>query len=378
MKSIVYFTLFLMLLSTACTLKRGGNEFQHKLSRLDLQEDLSVSIDSINTLISGTIPGIAVDSRGNIYLQDWKEARIHILSSAGRYLQSLGQRGNGPGEFQAIFGIYIYNNILYVLDTYLNRLSEFRLDNYQLLRTVNFPDIHVDNQPIGEPQVIYPLSNRRYEMVFRNRFGIPDPKVTISILNHDLAPVDTSVRQFLSGRPFLYRDPPNGPIRSLAVFSSLSLTTLVAIGPRGYVYQTNADSMHIRVFDSNGEEIRNISARYIPPLLTDSDLDSLASRMSPSRRNMFYKALNQNKVPNHWQALQELLVDDQGRIWVELVTPGKEQQTWWVFDTDGKPNWKFKLSRHLKLYLIRNNKAYGIWKKEGKYPRIMRYHMKGI
>lgn len=210
-------------------------------------------------------------------------------------------------------------------------------------------------------------------MVFRNGFGIPDPKITISIVNHNLEPVDTVVRQFLPGSVFHYRDP-----RNFAAFSSLSVRNFVTIGPRGYVYQANADSMHIRVFDSNGKKIRNISAKYIPPLLTDSDLDSLANGMSPSRRNLFNKALDQNKLSNHWPALQELLVDDQGRIWVELVTPGKEQHTWWVFDTDGKPTWKFKLSRHLKLYVIRSNKAYGIWNKEGEYSRIVRYQVEGI
>jgi len=372
MKSLVSFAFVLMLLLTACKSKQGGNEFLPKLNRIDLQEDLSVSIDSLNAVIGGTIRGVAIDSRGRIYLADQSQAKIQVLSPDGRYLESIGQKGRGPGEFRSINGIYIYNNILYVLEIIPNRLSEFRLENYQLLRTVNFPDIHVDNQPIGRPYVIYPLSDERYEMVFRNN-TILDPKVTISIINHDLEPVDKSVRRFPLGRVFLYRDPGN-----LAVFNSLSVNTLVTIGPRGDVYQTNADSMHIRVFDSNGKKIRNISVRYIPPLLTQSDLDSIASEMSPSRRNLFYKALNQNKVSDHWPALQDLLVDDQGRCWVELVTPGKEQHTWWVFDTDGKPKWKFKLSRHLKLYVIHSNNAYGIWNKKGEYSRIVRYHVEGI
>lgn len=380
MKSIVCFTLLLVLLLTACTSKRGGSEFQHNLSHINLHENLSVSTDSLNTVIGRVIRGlmirgIAVDSRGNIYLVDYTQAKIQVVSPDGRYLESIGQRGRGPGEFEHISGVYIYNNILYVLEYGPDRLSEFRLGNYQLLGTVPFPDIHVGNQPIGVPKVIYPLSNGRYEVVFRNiRLGAPDPKVTISILNHDLEPVDTRVHQFLRGHRFLYRSS-----RGLTVWPRLSLikTTLVTIGPHGYVYETKADSMHIRVFDSNGKKIRNISAKYIPPRLTDKDLDSLASRMSPIRRNMFYKALNQNKLPDHWPALQDLLVDDQGRCWVELANHRKKKQTWWIFDTDGNPKWRFQLSSNVKLYVVRNHEAYGIWNKNGD-QRIVRYHVEGM
>lgn len=373
MKLKIYFTIFLVLLLTGCKSEQGENDFRHRLAHLDLHQDLNVSIDSLNTLISGSIEGIAVDTLGNIYFQDREQATIHILDPAGRFLDSVGQRGHGPGEFQTISGLFIYNNILYVLETYPNRLSEFQLDDYQLLRTVSFPDFRLENQSIGNPYLIYPLPDGNYIIVFRNRFGIPDPKVTISIVNHNLEPIDAVVRQFKPGRVFHYIDPGN-----FWFFNSLSVSTLVTIGPRGNVYQTYADSMHIHVFDTEGQEVWNITADYTPPRLTNNDLDSLANGMSPSRRDAFYKALNQNELNSHWPAIQSLLVDDQGRSWVELVTPGKELHTWWVFDADGKTKWQFQLSRYVKLNMVRNHKIYGIWRKEGEYPRIVRYYVEGI
>ncbi len=200
--------------------------------------------------------------------------------------------------------------------------------------------------------------------------------ITFSIVNDNLEPVDTAVRRFSSGHAFLYRDPQNGSFTEFD--NNLNIRTLATIGPQGYVYEAQTDHMHIRAFDSTGTEIRNILVRYIPSLLTHSDLDSLAHGMSLSLRNMFYKALNQNKISDYWPAMQHLLVDEQGRCWVELVNPGKPQQTWWVFDTNGKPKWKFQLSRHVKLYVVRNHEAYGIWNKKGEYPRIVRYHVEGM
>ena len=377
MKLTVYFALILMYLLTACESKQGKNKLQYELLRLDLHKNLSVSTDSLSVVIGETIVGLAVDSRGNIYLGDQDEAKIHILSPAGRYLGSLGRKGHGPGEFEHLYGIYIYGNRLYVIEVFPNRLSEFRLDNRQLIQTRNFPNIHFRNHPIGIPSMIYPLFSGRYEMIFRNNLVTsPNPLVTFSIVNDNLEPVDTVVRHFSSGHAFLYRDPQNGSFTGFD--KNLNLRTLATIGPRGYMYETQADRMQIRVFDSTGARIRNISISYTPSLLTHRDLDSIAEGMHPSLRNMFYKALNQNKISDYWPAMQDLLVDDQGRCWVELVNPGSSQQNWWVFDTDGKPKWKVQLSRHVKLYVIRNHEAYGIWSKQGEYPRIVRYHIEEI
>lgn len=373
MKLQKYFTLVLVLLLTGCNSEQGDNDIKNQLIKIELREDLSIPIDSLNTLISGSIEGIAVDTAGNIHFQDREQAKIHILDPAGGYIDSVGQRGHGPGEFQTISGIFIYNNILYVLETYPNRLSEFSLDNYQLLRTVSFPDIRLDNQSIGNPYAIFPLTEGQYLVAFRHRFGIPEPRITISIVNQNLESVDTVIQQFMPGRVFHYIDPGN-----FWFFNSLSVSTLIAIGPNGNVYQTYADSMHINVFNSEGHLIRDISAEYVPPLLTNNDLDSLANGMSPSRRDAFYKALNQNELNSHWPAIQNLLVDDQGRSWVELVTPGNDLHTWWVFDADDKPKWQFELSRHVQLYVVRNHEVYGIWRTDGEYPRIVRYNVEGI
>lgn len=377
MESLVYFALILMLLMTACESKRGGNKLRPQLFRLDLHEDLNVSTDSLNTVIGGTIRGIAVDSHGNIYLEDPNEAKIHILSPDGRYLDSLGRKDHGPGEFEHLYGIYIYGNRLYVIEVFPNRLSEFRLNNRQFIQTRNFPNTHFRNHPIGIPSMIYPLPSGRYEMIFRNNLVTsPNPMVTFSIVNDNLEPVDTVVRRFpSSGHAFLYRDPQNGSFTGFD--KNLNLRTLATISPQGYMYETQADRMHIQAFDSTGAKMRDLSARYTTSLLTHRDLDSIAKGMHPSLRNMFYKALNQNKLSDHWPALQDLLVDDQGRCWIELVNPGKPKQTWWVFDTDGKPKWKFQLSRNVKLYVVRNQEAYGIWNKNGD-QRIVRYHVEGM
>lgn len=50
---------------------------------------------------------VAVDSRGRLYAIPCSRHTIHVFSPAGEYLESIGQHGEGPGEFQAIRDIWV-------------------------------------------------------------------------------------------------------------------------------------------------------------------------------------------------------------------------------------------------------------------------------
>ncbi len=96
------------------------------------------------------------------------------------------------------------------------------------------------------------------------------------------------------------------------------------------------------------------------------------------KSNKYRKAVNHVGIPGQWPAYQKIFFDDRNRCWVELLSPYKPEQTWWVFDTSGKPEWKFTLSSKITLYAVKKNEAYGIWQDRGKYSQIIRYRIKGM
>ncbi|MEX1268947.1 MAG: 6-bladed beta-propeller [Balneolaceae bacterium] len=352
-----------------------------------MRNDLSVSVDTLSGLVGQQITHLVVDRNDHIYLADRSQHKIHVISPEGRYLDSIGKQGRGPGEFERNFkSVSIYNDTLYVVENDPSRFSVFRLDNRQLIRMQYFPDVTIDEDRIGAPELLYPMANGAYQMVFPNyrmaRYGITYDHVTFSIFDYDLEPVDKVVRTFPPTQYFVYTDPQTGGEAIFGNFGEgLVPETLVDFDSQGNLYVAQSDSMHIRVFDPAGSKIREISYDYIPPPLTQGDVDSIASIFSaPHAKQFFYDAIEQNnvQVPGHWMAMQTLLIDDRDRIWVELINPGEKKHTWWVFGKDGKPKWQFQLSRHIQVYVVRNYKIYGIWSKEGEYPRIVRYHVEGI
>ena len=58
----------------------------------------------------GQIGAIATDSDQNIYVADRQAWGIKVYDSSGRYLHTIGHRGQGPGEFQRITSLYIDKN----------------------------------------------------------------------------------------------------------------------------------------------------------------------------------------------------------------------------------------------------------------------------
>ncbi|HJT49034.1 MAG TPA: Ig-like domain-containing protein [Nitrososphaeraceae archaeon] len=84
--------------------------------------------------------GIAIDSKGNVYVADSGNNRIQVFSDNGTFIRAWGSTGAGHGEFRHPEGIGIDtiadingNNIIYVADSGNNRIQVFS-DNGTFIR----------------------------------------------------------------------------------------------------------------------------------------------------------------------------------------------------------------------------------------------------
>ncbi len=70
--------------------------------------------------------GVAVDSKGNVWVADTENNRVEEFSPSGEYLSQVGSEGTGDGQFRGPAGLAIGpNDNLWVADSENNRVEEF-------------------------------------------------------------------------------------------------------------------------------------------------------------------------------------------------------------------------------------------------------------
>jgi hypothetical protein len=85
--------------------------------QLDIVEDLSIGNDDDANYQFYRVSNILLDEEENIYALDSGNCRVQMFDKNGKYLQTMGRKGQGPGEFMNPSAFYIDGKgLLYVSD----------------------------------------------------------------------------------------------------------------------------------------------------------------------------------------------------------------------------------------------------------------------
>jgi DNA-binding beta-propeller fold protein YncE len=77
---------------------------------------------------SETVPGIAIDTNGQVYIVDKINSRVQMFDNAGNHLSSWGTDGKGPQQLHKPEDISVSNDgIIYVTDTRNSRIQVLQI-----------------------------------------------------------------------------------------------------------------------------------------------------------------------------------------------------------------------------------------------------------
>lgn len=107
-------------------------------SGIDFKKDKVVG-DS-DTVFIEKVGNISVDEKNRIYIADAPRYTIHLYSSEGDYLSSVGREGDGPGEFREVSHIQVSENQLFVFDRNQQKVVRFSPDSLSNYHTINIAD----------------------------------------------------------------------------------------------------------------------------------------------------------------------------------------------------------------------------------------------
>jgi len=283
---------------------------------------------------------IEADDQERVYVSDWKESRIKIFDKNGVYLKTIGQRGQGPGEFERINRLQIIDDKrLVVFDGNLKRLSIFSLGG--------------DFEKSIPVQKMSPL----------DLCLISDGMFLVQTVQLDpvLAKADSAIKLYdrdLKMMKILATHKPQD------VFTPFQSHLVWAVFQNGDIVIGRNEKYSFSLYDSRGDVMKTITKDSRPIPIPDEE-----KKIELKRLQQPYS----KDVPAFYPAYRSMTIDGNRRIMVQTwERPNKGDGFLYdVFDSEGKFMARMVLKNSPRLW--KRNRMYAIEENEDGLPVVVRY-----
>ena len=110
------------------------------LSKLRLEEEMTIGEGDDPEKSFSEVSVFEVNDNGYIYALDFKDRKVKVFDDSGTYVQSIGKKGQGPGELNMPAGMLIsQENELIIEDTLNRRLVFFTLEG-EFIKNISLAD----------------------------------------------------------------------------------------------------------------------------------------------------------------------------------------------------------------------------------------------
>ena len=323
------------------------------LFEIDFEEIYSVG--NREPVLFSRVDQLQADENGNLFAADSGEKIIYVIDSNGDPVTTIGRNGAGPGEFRSIFSLSYNSGILYVLDYNLQRFQRFSSDTYE---PVLISDLTPSQWDIsGENTAVFPYRLEAYDdgslMGIFNYLTFEMDKLLLYQVNRDgnvasdrLADLDY-IRHL--------RDPVES---GRAYYDPFGGRGLISISNEGRIFYAWSEDFLIQVMDNEGNDLY---AFYYP--IEKAELENTEALnfygTGPSVES-FQRTIRSDGIPDYWRAIEHMIVDDENRIWVSVITNDPDTYDWWVMNDQGELLSKFIWPRTRVVKEVKNDILYAI------------------
>ncbi len=374
----------LILLCTAVFSACSNNQSQNQSGTSGSSQPAVLSIEEVvrigdeaagDTIFFASIGDIAVNSRGQMFIEERGPAAIRGFDSDGSYLADVGAVGQGPGEYPdelsggVLTGpadsVYVYYRrgrhlLVYGPDKFEFARNAtippypveegYRRENFRILGVVREGYVVRLNLVLSEMPV---TTHRETSDVVRmvNLDGSYGPVVATGQRSYEAVVESTTLTLFEVVQKFL-----------LPAGIPFGRSTKWELGLGGMLFSGWNDSINIAVMSIYGPEEKNISVTHDPIPVSDTDIKDWLSPYGPEMRAKFRERGLHSTKP----AYRRLLVDDNNHVWLELsATQDSTDVEWIVLDMDSRVVGKVTFPFGVSLRAIRGGRVYAVERKDG-------------
>jgi hypothetical protein len=355
--------------------------------RMMFDEDLSIGVveGDENYMFSDLIC-FNTDGDGNFYVSDMEALRIQKYSPEGKYLLTIGRKGQGPGEFQSLsVARFDRGDNLYVCDVTGRKISFFSKEG-KFLKQITMPGAYENISINSKGLIVADKYEQAFEENALNMFS------TLGIFDQEfnlLSELHKIKREIaLPGKDLSARIQIMANMINLMVFKPQDFLTLAQ---NDFIYFGHPEKYEINIFSPEGKLVKKITRDYEPVPVNQKDMKYIEEELSQEENIIdapedFRKKLFQLiKYPKYKPAYQGLTLVGGGMNqsftlmengWLALIVDYVEGEyaIFDLFDQEGRYVANFKASVPVEGLFFNNGKAYAVATEEG-YKFVKRYRI---
>jgi hypothetical protein len=316
--------------------------------------------DNLAELGIGTISTWDVNPEGDIYLAS--RGQIFKFDKKGNFVQIIGQKGQGPGDFQSIrelritnsgeLSFYDYGNVKYLFLTLDGTFKEER-------KVTSDTFIH---------WIIY-LDNSNF--MIRERQNEPEKglrKFQYVLLDNNFEKIVSLYPSYQIEIPYYQTDK----------FSLLPYTMSKEISmDKIFVSSNMREDLEIEVYNFQGDVLRKIRRESKRLKISKEYKEEILKRWEKAPAWEDWDLKRKHYFPDYFPPFKMFWIDDDERIFVETYEEGKRagEALLYIFNPEGifVGTQSLKEARYRRF---KNNRMYCVYRKESGYEELVAYKMK--
>jgi hypothetical protein len=359
-----------------------------------VEEELSIgAIDGPPEYQFGQIAAVDVADDGRIYVLDQQAAQVRVFDASGRFVQSIGKPGNGPGELSAATVAVLVGegDSLYVADMMQQRITRFAPDG---------TDAGVVAVPIAQGiPVAWAVSPQRRFVTQVRPMTMPGMPQTAPaeaqnrdwiLLRDTHGEVVDTLLGVESGRTVSF----SSSGMSMRLFESEPLWALLS---DGRIVHGRNDVYRLEVLKSDRSVERVITRPFQRASVTEADRAAFLTFMRQSMEStgqvppqVVDQFLSQVQFADNYPAYARILGGPHNTIWVQHVRTAQDVQAeggtfdvqdvgaarWDVFDDEGRLLGVIEMPPRFQPLRVIGSHIYGVKRDDLDVQHVVRLRLR--
>jgi hypothetical protein len=345
--------------------------------RMVFEEELSIGVaeGDENYMFGGRVY-FKTDDEGNFYVVDWDRKRIQKYDPQGKYLLTMGRKGQGPGEFINVWDPkFDKDKNLYVMDIANDRVSFFNKEG-KFVKLIKVP---VGLSVLGINSKGYYFANQSKLIEdatmakWMSVYGIFDEKFDCiaEIHRNTIELKNPSGRDAKSRAQFL-----------ADLFSTEALRPNIThfFAENDFIYFGYTDKYEISVYSPDGNLVKIIQREYGPIKVTEKHKENFNRHLEneyfrlgvPEPEDIKKQVYKLIEYPKYIPAYKQFTLMENDWLAVVIDSIENEYTLIDIFDEDGKYIAQFSANIPTENLFFKNGKAYAVATKDD-YKFVKRY-----